>query len=411
MSTRPDRPLAGVPSAADPARWRSKGSVAIGFASLLADAGHEIPTALLPSFLSATLGAPAAALGLIEGIADGLAGAARLAGGAIADDPVRRRASAVGGYTATAMLSAVIGVAGNAVQVGLLRASAWAARGLRVPARNALLADAVPSAEYGRAYGFERAMDNLGAIMGPLLALALVAVVGVRTAILISVLPGLLAAGAVVYAIRHIPRHRVTVRQPLRLRIRPVLASPARRLVPAIGLFELGNVAATLLILRATELLTPTRGFQGATTALVLYVVYNVAATVASFPAGRASDRRGSVGVLAAGAGLFALAYTGFSVTGPRLSVLLGCFVLAGIAIGCMETAQHTAVATHVPPDVRGSAFGLLAATQAFGNLIASSIAGLLWSLFSPTVAFAYAAVLTAASAAALLSTLRSPFA
>jgi hypothetical protein len=164
-------------------RWLGPGVAGIGTASFLADVGHEIPTALLPNLLTATLGAPAAALGLIEGVSDGLAGAARLAGGAIADDPQRRRAQAVGGYSATAVLSSLIGAATAVWQVGVLRAGAWAARGLRVPARNALLADIVPAAVYGRAYGFERACDNLGAIAGPLLALALVGLVGVRTAI------------------------------------------------------------------------------------------------------------------------------------------------------------------------------------------------------------------------------------
>ena len=151
--------------------WLTRGVVGIGGASFLADLGHEVPTSLLPSFLVSTLGAPAAALGLIEGIADGGAGVARFAGGALADDPERRRASALGGYTATAVLSSLIGITTAAWQVGILRAGGWAARGLRVPARNALLADLVPPAAYGRAYGFERAMDNLGAIGGPLLAL------------------------------------------------------------------------------------------------------------------------------------------------------------------------------------------------------------------------------------------------
>jgi hypothetical protein len=135
----------------------SGGWLGIGTASFLADVGHEIPTALLPNLLAAILGALAAALGLIEGISDGLAGAARLAGGALADDPPRRRAQAVGGYTTTAILSSLIGAAITVWQVGILRAGAWAARGLRVPASNALLADIVPASVYGRAYGFERA--------------------------------------------------------------------------------------------------------------------------------------------------------------------------------------------------------------------------------------------------------------
>jgi MFS family permease len=189
-------------------RWLTPGVRGIGTASFLADAGHEIPTALLPNLLTVTLGAPAAALGLIEGIA---------------------------------VLSSLIGAATTIWQVGILRAGAWAARGLRVPARNALLADIVPAAVYGRAYGFERAMDNLGAIAGPLLALALVGLVGVRTAIALSIIPGLLAALAIVYAIRHAPRAEQRERQPLRLRIRPVLTgrcwsrSSAARRAPATG--------------------------------------------------------------------------------------------------------------------------------------------------------------------------------
>lgn len=123
---------------------------------------------MLPSFLTSTLGAPASALGLIEGIADGAAGIAKLTGGALADDPHRRPRVAVGGYVTTAILSSGIGLATAAWQVAVLRTGAWAARGARGPARNAILADVVPPEAYGRAYGFERTADNLGAIVGPL---------------------------------------------------------------------------------------------------------------------------------------------------------------------------------------------------------------------------------------------------
>jgi MFS family permease len=212
-------------------RWLTPGVRGIGAASLMSDLGHEVPTSLLPSLLTSTLGAPAAALGAIEGVADGLAGAAKLGGGALADDPHRRRKVAVGGYTTTAILSSLIGAATAVWQVAVLRAGAWTARGLRVPARNALLADVVPAGAYGRAYGFERAMDNLGAIAGPLLGIALVAAVGVRTAILLSVVPGLVAAAAIVYAASHAPRLSAREHQPIRLRIRPVLRGPLGRLM------------------------------------------------------------------------------------------------------------------------------------------------------------------------------------
>ncbi|MFI1769353.1 MFS transporter [Streptomyces sp. NPDC020800] len=195
-------------------RWLTPGVRGIGTASFLADVGHEIPTALLPSLLTSTLGAPAAALGAIEGVSDALAGAARFGGGVLADDPARRRKVAVGGYTTTAALGAATAAATAVWQVGLLRAAAWTARGLRVPARNALLADIVSAKVYGRAYGFERMMDNLGAIFGPLLALGLVAWLGLMWTIGLSVIPSVLAAVAITYAIRH--TSQPTSREPRR---------------------------------------------------------------------------------------------------------------------------------------------------------------------------------------------------
>ena len=312
----------------------------IGSASLLADLGHEVSTALLPSLLTSTFRAPAAALGVIEGIADGLAGVARLAGGALADDPRRRRAVAVGGYAATAVLSSAVAVANSVWQVGLLRAGAWVARGLRVPARNALLADVVPASAYGRAYGFERAMDNLGAIFGPLLALALVALVGLRWAIGLSVIPGLLAAAAIVYAIRRTRHATGRQHRPIRLQIRPVARGRLGRLLLGVAAFEVGNVAATLLILRATELLTAGRGVERATTiALVLYTTYNLAATLSSIPAGRLADRLGSrevtLGLCAAQAALL--------VAADRfvLDILdqLGDFLVLGVDVRPLEHA------------------------------------------------------------------------
>jgi MFS family permease len=343
--------------------------------------------------LTGTLGAPAAALGLIEGVADGLAGAARFGGGALADDPGRRRAIAVGGYSTTAVLSGLIGVANSVWQVAVLRSGAWFARGLRVPARNALLADVVPASAYGRAYGFERAMDNLGAILGPLLGIALVAAVGIRDAILLSIIPGLLAVGAIVYAIRAAKLPKVGERQPIRIHVKAVLQGELGGLLGAVGAFELGNIAATLLILRATELLTPGHGEDSAAQlALALYTTYNIAATLISVPAGRRGDRRSPVQVLVGGTVAFAIAYVVLALTGASLPILAIGFILAGIGIGCVETAEHAAVAHLAPEGLRGSAFGMLATVQSLGNFVASATAGLLWTLVSPTAAFVYAA-------------------
>ena len=143
-----------------------------------------------------------------------------------------------------------------------------------------------------------------------------------------------------------------------------MLTGRLRGLFAGIGAFELGNCAATLLILRAVDLLQPGHSKDRATTiALVLYATYNVAAALTILLAGRYSDQTSPTRVLVVGVAAFGLSYLGFTHDTASWSVLLPWFVLAGIGIGCVETAEHAAVATHAPTAIRGSAFGLLAAT------------------------------------------------
>jgi len=135
-----------------------------------------------------------------------------------------------------------------------------------------------------------------------------------------------------------------------------------------------------------------------------LYTAYNLAATLTSIPAGRAGDRIGNTRVLATGAGLFALAFLGLALTGNSIPLLGGCFIAAGVAIGCAETAENAAVAHLAPPQHRGSAFGLQSAVQSAGNLAASAIAGVLWTTISPTAAFLYVAAWMLAALTGLLT-------
>jgi MFS family permease len=397
---------AELPPEATKEQWLVPGVRAIGAASLLSDLGHEVPTALLPSFLTQTLGAPASALGLIEGIADLSSGAAKFAGGPLADDPGRRRTTAVGGYLTTAICSSAIGLAGTAFQVGVLRTVAWAARGVRGPARNALLSDIVPPSAYGRAYGFERAMDNLGAIGGPLLALVLVALVGVRTAIVISVIPGLLAALAIVAAVRAAPKLTVKERRPLRFHVGAVVRGRLGRIVGGIAAFELANVAATALILRTTQLLEGGHSHDTATKiALGLYAGYNLAATLVAVPGGHLTDRRGSALVLVIASVAFAVSFSGFAFSGSSIVLLALLFVAGGIGIGLGEAAQSAAVAAFAPADLRGSAFGLVAAVQALANFASSTVWGLIYTAVSPEAAFLYLAAWSSVAAIAFAIT------
>ena len=232
--------------------------------------------------------------------------------------------------------------------------------------------------------------------------------VGVRAAIGLSVIPGLLAALAIVYAIHHTAAARQRVSQPIRIRVRPVLRGQLGRLMIGITAFEVGNAAATLLILRATDLFDSGRSQTAATQlALVLYVLYNVAATVISIPAGRHGDRFNPIRVLVAGAVCFAAGY-GVFAAGPRQPYLLAIgFILAGLGIGCGETAESAAVATLAPVSLRGSAFGLLATAQAGANFAASAIAGLLWTAVSPGARFLFLAAAMIISVPLILASRR----
>jgi MFS family permease len=387
-------------------RWLTPGVAGVGASSFFSDAGHEITTAVLPSFLSGTLHAGAGALGLIEGASDALIGVSKLAGGPLADDPAWRARLARGGYLGTAVLGGAIGLTAVVWQVGLLRAGSWIARGLRSPARDALLGTLAPKAGYGRAYGLERAGDNLGALVGPLLAALLVTLIGIRPTLLIAAIPGVFAAAAITLAAREAGR---TIAAPAaRRRISLNLGALRehgliRALLPA-ALFECGNIATTLLILRATDLLHHGRGLATATSlAILIYAAHNAVAAVAALAGGALIDRFGSRPVFAAGAGVYVLAYAGFAAGNHSWAWLLVAFCLAGIGIGLAETAQSTLVAHALPDRLRGSGFGLLGVVQAAGDLISTAMVGLLWATVAPGVGFAYAAAWMAAALVAAL--------
>jgi MFS family permease len=371
-------------------------------ASFLSDSGHEMATAVLPSFITHTLGGSAGALGLIEGVSDGLAGIAKLAGGSAANDETRRRNLAAGGYVVTGIATAAIGAAGTVWQAGILRATAWVARGARGPAKNALLASLAPPEAYGRAFGYERTMDHLGAVAGPLLAAGLVATIGIRHTIYLSVIPGLLAALAIVVAAREAAGRGVAVRRRVHLELSALREAGIVRALAPVTLFELGNCAATLLILRATALLHPGRSIaDAAAIAVLLFAAHNLVGSALSYPAGHAVDRRGPRAVFAAGVVLFGLAYAGFAFSGHAWPLLLIFFAIAGAGMGLTDTAESALVARLLPDELRGSGFGLLGGVQSLGDFVSSAAVGLVWTVVSPSAAFVLAAGWMALSLAA----------
>lgn len=302
---------------------------------------------------------------------------------------------ASGGYVVTAVATGAIGLASTVWQAGFARAAAWLARGVRTPARDAMLGSLAPSEAYGRAYGLERAGDNLGAVAGPLLAAGLVGLIGIRHTIYLSVIPGLFAAVAITIAAREarkLPMQAIRTRARLELgKLRE--AGLIRPLLP-IAAFELGNVATTLLILRATTLLH--HGGRSATTAtslaVVIYAGHNLFGSGVAAAGGHWLDRAGPRVVFASGAAVYVVAYALFALPLHSWPVLVGAFLLAGSGIGLAETAESALVARLLPDQLRGSGFGLLGGVQSFGDFASSAAVGLLWTLVSPTVGFVYAA-------------------
>jgi len=385
-------------------RHGMSGVLSVGAASLFSDTGHELVTSVLPTFLTSTLHAGPGALGAIDGVADALTGVAKLAGGPLANNPARRVRLAASGYLGTAVATATIGLTIAVWQVAILRAIAWASRGIRSPARDMLLTSLAEEGSFGRAFGVERAGDNAGAIIGPLAASGLVAALGVRHAILIAIVPGLLAAAAITVAAREArgALRDSNARRTLRLNLRELRRAGLPRVLTPIAFFELGNLATTLLILRGTDLLNSgahARDLTAATSlAILLYAVHNAAGTLAALGAGQLADRRNPRIVFAAGAVAYVGAYALFAIGPHPWPVLLIAFVLGGVGIGFAETAESTVVARGLPERLRGNGFGVLGLTQAVGDLGATVVAGLLWSLVGPGLAFSYAAAWMIAS-------------
>lgn len=382
--------------ASESGRWLSPGVAAVGVASLGSDAGHELTTSLLPTFLTSTLHAGPAALGVIEGVSDALIGISKLAGGPLSADPARRGRLASGGYLFTAFATAAIGLATTVWQVALLRAASWISRGLRSPARDTLLVSLVKPSAFGRAAGVERAGDNAGALIGPLVASALVGVLGIRHLMLLAFIPGLLAAAAITVAAREARRTvaNESARRTLTFNLGELRRAGFARTLAPVALFELGNVATTLLILRSTDLLhSQGRSLATATSiAILLYAAHNGAAMLAAIGAGHAVDRLNARVVFGVGAGVYVVAYGVFAWNQHAWPVLLVGFVLAGLGIGCAETAETSMVAFALPDALRGNGYGVLGLVQSLGDLGASLVAGVIWAAVSATVAFGYAA-------------------
>ena len=381
--------------------WLTRNVIAIGMLSLFSDMGHELTTAVLPLFL-ATFGGGALALGAIEGVSDGASSLVKLWMAYYSDRIGKRKPVLAIGYLVTALMGSFAFVTAW-WQLLAIRTVGWMGRGARGPVRDALLSESVPADVYGRAFGFEGAMDTLGAIIGPAIALAMVGIVSLRHIFLIAFLPGAITVYIAIFVLEDRPR----VLQVQKTLLQSVASLPKsfRRFVGAAGIFGLGNFAHTLLVLHTVSILTPSRGSVAAQRiGLSLYLLHNVLYAAVSYPVGVLGDRLNKQSILGVGYALFGILCIGFLVAGANLILLTFLFVLAGIYIGIVDAMERAFAADLIPLSQRGTGYGLLATANSVGDLCSSVVVGFLWSHVSTAAGFFYGAVLTLAGAAALVT-------
>jgi MFS family permease len=375
-------------------RWLNRTVIGVGLTSLFSDWSHETATTLLPTFL-ATMGVAAAWLGLIEGVSDGLSSAAKMASGYYTDRLRRRKPIAVAGYIVTALGTAAFGLASSPWHVLLARATAWLGRGVRTPVRKALLAGSVTAAAYGRAFGLERAMDTIGAIVGPLSAFFLLQLLNHRYSLLfaLTLIPGLLAAATMAFVVKEqarTPVPHISFGASLR-----ALPSRFRQFLGAVFVFGIGDFAHSLLILLAMQKLAPTLGaLKAASLAAALYVLHNVVYASFSMITGSLADRFDKKRLLAAGYLLGALMALAVVVLPLNLWTLAAVFAVGGVYLAMEETLEDSFCAELVGPAQHGVAFGTLATVNGIGDFASSIILGLLWTNFGTAPAFGYSAIL-----------------
>lgn len=380
----------------------SRNVVALGLVSTLTDVSSEMIYPLLPLFLTNVLGAGQTFVGLVEGIAESAASLTKLLSGWLSDRLGRRKGLVVAGYALSTVARPLVAFAFAPWHVLMVRFTDRLGKGLRTSPRDALIAASTDVAIRGRAYGFHRSMDHLGAVGGPALAFALLLILGdqLRTLFLLAAIPGILSVLILI----------------LRVRETPVGVAPApkgasgtgrldgqfTRFLLVVTLFTLGNSSDAFLLLRAQEV-----GIAAAHLPL-LWMFFSLVKALTGLPGGILSDVRGRRGAIIAGWLVYALAYLGFGAASQtwHIWVLVGFY---GLYFGLTEGGERALIADLVPQDRQASAFGLFHFCVGIAALPSSLLMGYLYQTFGAGPAFTIGAALAGLSALLLMLLLRPP--
>jgi len=388
------------------AGWLNSTVIGASITSFFSDLGHEAVTVLLPSFLVA-LGAPAYALGIIEGVSDGLSSFVKLFSGYYSDKLGKRREFAMLGYLATAIFPAIVALASTWPMVLAGRAIGWIGRGTRGPPRDAILAKSVDKKDLGKAFGLHRAGDTMGAIAGPIAAYFLLSFMGIREIFWLTLIPGALAALCFWFLVKE--------KNPSPSKSEKSIVSSLHGMprvfkgfLGAVLVFGTADFSHTLLVFFAVATLTPSLGFAQATAAgVALFTVRNIVYALASYPFGALGDRFGRRRVLVAGYALAVLTFIGFILAPPDVLAYALLFAMAGAFIAAEDALEGAVAGELVAEKKRGLGFGALATANGIGDFISSIAIGFIWGAFGFAAGFAFSAAVAAIGTVALAITLK----
>lgn len=377
----------------------------MGFTSLFSDASHEMATAILAQFLIIELHGSAEILGLIEGLADFSSSFVKTYSGWLSDKLGKRKPLATLGYALTGTFISLFAFASNFIQVLFYRTAGWIGRGTREPPRDALLAESVEPESYGHAFGFHRMMDTLGAIIGPSIAFVLLPLVGFRNVFLVALLPGVLAVLVFAFFTKEkaVGRRKTDEKRKLLADIKGLPAG-FKRLLLAVGIFGIGNFANTFLVLKSTEALAPSLGVITASgISALLYVLLNVGSAAFAYIFGALADRFSKRNLLALGYLIFSIYCVGFILLQPAVWTYAVLFILAGVETGAIDAVERSYAAELLSENKRGTGFGVMSTINGIGDFTSSVGAGILWTVFSSNVSFAYGTALASVATTILI--------
>lgn len=368
--------------------------ILLGLVSLLNDSASEMIYPLLPVFLTTTLGATPLIVGIIEGAADGLASILKYFAGSISDRLPRRKPLVVAGYALAAASRALIAVAGRWPAVLSARLIDRTGKGIRSAPRDAIIADVTPVEQRGRAFGFHRALDHTGAIVGPLIAIALLQGLHVplRTLFMIAVIPGAIGVVLLLALLKEEPGRPGFSPASVEAGLKPGLPAPFWRATAAIALFSLANSSDVFLILQAHA--------AGVSTAMLplLWAAHHVIKALFSTKAGALSDRTDRRTLLIAGWLSYAVIYFIFPFA-HALGFFVVLFILYAVPFTLAEGAERAWIADLVPAEARGRSFGIYYLANGLCVLVGTALFGLIYQNVSPHAAFNTGAALAAGAA------------